>query len=214
MKTHPRRTLIALGASLWLLASCASTGAAPAWHTLFDGQSLDGWESINYGGEGEVALSNDGVVLPRGAALTGIRYPAGLPLTTDYELEVRAKRVMGTDFFCGLTIPVGEEFATVILGGWGGGLCGLSCIDGNDASMNETKSLRSFERGVEHSLIVRVEARRVRAWVNRVLLFDVDTRGRRLSLRAEVLPSAPLGVSAYVTTAEVGSVRWRPLKED
>ena len=37
----------------------------------------------------------------------------------DYELRLEAKRVEGGDFFCGLTFPVGKEYCTLILGGWG-----------------------------------------------------------------------------------------------
>jgi hypothetical protein len=218
MKTHTRKLLFSLALGLSFSASCAGpafrAATASGWHTLFDGQSLEGWESIEYGGEGEITLGESCALLPRGAALTGVRYPAGLPMTSEYELEVRATRIMGNDFFCGLTIPIGDEFATVILGGWGGGLCGISCIDGADASLNETKSLRSFKRGEEYSLIVRVETGRIRAWVDHGLLFDLDSRESELSLRAEVLPSAPLGVSAYITTAEIGLVRWRSLADN
>jgi hypothetical protein len=215
-RTSARTLLLVL--ILWLVgcASCAGPGArdGPSWQTLFDGRTFDGWESIHYGGEGEIVVGNGSALLPRGAVLTGIRRPAGLPRTMDYELEVRATRLSGNDFFCGLTFPVGDEFATVILGGWGGGLCGLSCIDGQDASQNVTKSLRSFRDDVEYALIVRVERGRIRAWLNRQLLFDVDTIGKRLSLRAEMLPSAPLSVSAFITTASIGPLRWRPLQGD
>ena len=209
------RTLLSIALCL-IAAACAGPGSGRAtpWRVLFDGESLEGWESINYGGEGEVSIGLGGALLPRGAVLTGIRYPAGLPRTTGYELEVVSRRLAGNDFFCGLTFPVADSFATVVLGGWGGGLSGLSCLDGDDASMNETKRIRSFEDDRDYNLIVRVEPERIRAWVDRQLLFDVSTAGRVVGLRNEMLPSVPLGISAYVTPAQVSRVRWRPLAED
>jgi hypothetical protein len=35
--------------------------------------------------------------------------------------------------------------------------------------------------------------------------------GRRISVRDEVIPSMPLGISTYATTAEIRNIRWRPV---
>ncbi|MCB9915323.1 MAG: DUF1080 domain-containing protein [Planctomycetes bacterium] len=209
-----RRAPSRVGAALFALSlACAGPPPpAPAWTPLFDGASLAGWESIAYGGEGELELVDGCALLGMGATLTGMRYPVGLPRTLDYELELTAARRWGNDFFCGLTFPIGDEHATLILGGWGGGLCGLSCVDGADASDNATKSYRGFEAGRDYAVRVRVEAARVRAWVDGELVVDVPTAGHRFSLRTEVLPSPPLAVSSYVTAARVGPLRWRPLR--
>lgn len=206
------------GALLVLVAACHTTRVAPSsprpvpkWHSLFDGQTLEGWESIPFGGEGEVEWRDGFVRLPMGSPLTGLRATRPLPVKSGFEIEVQAARLAGTDFFCALTFPVAESHATAVLGGWGGALCGLSCLDGKDASENETKSFRRFERERLYTLRVRVESNRVRAWLDDDPLFDVDTTGRELSLRTEVIPSAPLGVSCYVTTADIHSMRWRKL---
>lgn len=218
----PCRSALLCCLALWsVMLSCSSPtldieapaieAAAHPWITIFDGATLDGWESISYGGEGEVELLEGHALLERGVALTGMRYVAGLSQTIDYELELSAARVMGNDFFCGLSFPIGEQFATLILGGWGGGLCGLSCIDGQDASDNSTKTIRGFELDHAYSVTLRVEAQRVRAWVDEELLFDVATQGKDFSLRTEILPSPPLSVSSFITTARIGPIRWRPL---
>ena len=60
---------------------------------------------------------------------TGIRSTAVIP-KSNYEIRLEAKRTDGNDFFCGLTFPVQEGFATLIVGGWGGGVTGISNIDG------------------------------------------------------------------------------------
>lgn len=182
------------------------------WTVLFDGTTLDGWESTSFGGEGPVELVDGALRLGMGSMLTGVRFPdaARLP-TQDYELEVVAARLAGTDFFCGLTFPVGDSFATLVLGGWGGALTGLSCLDGADASDNETKSYRRYEKGRDYAVRVVVTAERVQAWIDGESVVDVARAGRRFSLRTEVLKSQPLGVSSYATLARVRSIRLRAL---
>jgi hypothetical protein len=39
--------------------------------------------------------------------------------------------MQGSDFFAALTFPVNDLFCTLINGGWGGMLVGLSSLDGN-----------------------------------------------------------------------------------
>ncbi|MEQ1892701.1 MAG: DUF1080 domain-containing protein [Planctomycetota bacterium] len=179
---------------------------------LCDGSSLGRFEPTSFGGEGAVELVDGGVRLGMGMMLTGIRLPelGELP-TRDYELEVVAARLQGTDFFCGLTFPVRESFATLICGGWGGALTGLSCLDGLDASDNETKTYRRYEKGRDYTIRVRVAAERVQAWIDDEPVLDVATTGRRVHLRTEVLKSAPLGISSYATTARIRSARARQL---
>jgi hypothetical protein len=189
----------------------------PGWTVLLDGRSLDGWEVTPFGGQGPVELveldSGGGALrLGMGSMLTGIRWKdaAALP-RLDYELEVVAARLAGTDFFCGLTFPVADAHATLVLGGWGGALTGLSCLDGRDASDNETRSYRSYARGRDYLVRVRVTAERIQAWIDDERVVDADITGRRVSLRAEVEPSRPLGISSYATVARVRSVRLRRL---
>lgn len=184
--------------------------AAP-WIEVFDGDRLGAWEDIPFGGQGEVITNGEMGLIPVGSPLSGLRLPEGLEKTTDYEIEVDALRRSGSDFFCGLTLPVGESHGTVILGGWGGALCGFSCLDGLDASENETKSFQRIESGRLYRLRVRVEAGRLQAWLDEQQLFDVALEGRIISPRTEMLPSLPLAVSSYITISELHRVRWRPL---
>lgn len=182
---------------------------------LLDGSSLGRFESTSFGGEGPVEVRDDGVHLGMGMMLTGIRLATlgDLP-TDDYELEVVAARLLGNDFFCGLTFPVRDGCATLIPGGWGGALTGLSCLDGKDASDNETKSFRRYEKGRDYTIRVRVAGGRVQAWIDGERVVDVSIEGRRVHLRTEVLKSAPLGVSTYATAARVRSVRLQRLAAD
>lgn len=196
------------------LAACAAAPLEPApadaWSVLFDGTQLESWVSTPFGGEGEVELRDDGLRLPFGSMLTGVHW-TGADLPASYELEVVAARLSGTDFFCALTLPIGEEFATLVLGGWGGALVGLSCVDGADASENSTRSIRAFENGVDYLLRVRVDAERIAAWVDGELLFDQARVGHSFAVRPEVLLSRPLGIASFATTARIGSIRMRAL---
>lgn len=188
---------------LCLAASCQSP-----WRAL--PLDDDHWESVSFGGEGEVEFDEQGVLMRFGSPLTGVRW-LGEALPESYEIEVRAARLDGNDFFCGLNLPIGPDAATVVLGGWGGALCGLSCIDGMDASMNPTRSFQDFSRGEVHVLRVRVDPQEVYAEVDGAELFR-HTRGEgALSLRTEVQPVGSLGVTCFQTTARIESVRWRPV---
>ena len=105
---------------------------------LFDGVTLNNWEIIDYEGHGAVTISDSCIIIGKGDLISGIRWTEDFP-QTDYELVLNAKRVDGNDFFCGITFPVKESYLTLVLGGWGGSFCGLSCIDGYDARSEERR---------------------------------------------------------------------------
>lgn len=203
------------------LVACEGPGArAPAaaveaaWQPLFDGASLAGWRFDRGGASGPVEVADGRLVLGRGEPMTTIALaePAASALPRDdFELELVAARASGNDFFVGLTFPVPDGELTLILGGWGGSLCGLSCLDGDDAASNATKSFRRFDRGRDYRVVLRVEHGRATATVDGEPLADVDTRGRRCSLRREVEPCRPLGLATYQTEAKIASLRWRTL---
>jgi hypothetical protein len=192
------------------LGACSAAPEAEPWRELFDGRTLTGWASTAFGGEGEVHVVDGGLVLEQGSPLTGVTW-AGEPPTGDYELEVVASRLLGSDFFCGLTFPVGDAHLTLVLGGWGGAVCGLSCLDGLDAAQNETRRTRSFPLGrdVTARLVVRRDA--VEVFLDRARLLAVDLRGRAMSLRPEVALSRPLGIATFATVGRISALRWRPL---
>ena len=204
-----------------VLAGCrsrpgaASTTTRPPeapWIVLFDGSSLGAWKPCEFGGSGAIRVEDGRLRLEQGSPMTGVRFVAADPESMphgDYELEVEAARLAGNDFFCGLTFPVGDRALTLVLGGWGGTLCGLSCLDGRDASMNDTSCYRKFERGRVHLVNVRVAGGRVRATLDGAPLIDTIVAGRVLTLRPEVEPCAPLGIATYATTGAISAVRWR-----
>ncbi len=183
---------------------CRSTGP---WHELFEGD----WHTTPFGGQGVQSYAEGTLILEPGEPLTGITWSSPLP-PRNYEIELLAARLAGSDFFLGLTFPVEEEFLTLILGGWGGALCGLSCLDGEDAAHNETKFFMGFEEGRDYRVRLKVDAGEVRVWIEGERVIDVETRGRELSLRPEVEASAPLGVATFQTRGRIQGLRWRELR--
>lgn len=198
----------------------AAGAAAPAaasgkydWVSLFDGKTLGKWKSTEFGGEGMPHVKDGTLVLPVGESLTGVTYTGQVP-KMNYEVSVEAMRVDGSDFFCGLTFPVNDSFASLIIGGWGGGVCGISSLDGFDASENETTSFASFTKGKWYPVRLRVTPNKLEAWLEDVKIVDADTTGRRIGVRPEVELSEPFGFSSWMTTAALRNIRIRRIAPD
>ena len=195
-----------------LVAPCRAAGAGSreAWQSLFDGATLGRWEQTSFGGEGPVRVRDGAIVLEFGDPLTGITWTGDLP-RTNYEIALEAARLAGSDFFCGLTFPVGPGACSLIVGGWGGTTVGLSTIDGMDASQNETTLDLRFEDDRWYAVRLRVAPDRIAAWIDEEPVVDVAIEGRRIGIRPEVDPSRPLGVAAYRTRAALRAIRLRAL---
>lgn len=181
--------------------------------SLFDGKTLDGWELTSFGGEGDCYVEDGAIVLTAGDPVTAINLPEEYDLPTDnYEVLVEAKRVEGTDFFATVTFPVGDSFCSLVVGGWAGTLVGLSSIDDEDASMNETRTLRKFEEDRWYRIRLRVAEENISAWIDDENVVDLDTAGKKISLRSEMIPCRPLGIATFITTAAIRKVELQRLK--
>ncbi len=178
---------------------------------LFDGRSLKNWKEAQFGGEGGVTVDKRGIVLHRGDPLTGVTWAGGNLPKMDYELSLEAMKIDGGDFFCGLTFPVGEAPLTLILGGWGGTVVGLSSLDGQDASENETSQNMNFTKGRWYKVRVQVTSKKIQVWIDDKQVIDLATAGKKISIRPEVELSTPLGISAYRTVAAVRDIKLRRL---
>jgi hypothetical protein len=181
------------------------------WTSLFDGRTLNGWKVTQFGGEGAVEAKDGELRLGVGSDLTGVTIDRPIP-RTNYEVTLEAKRVEGSDFFCGLTFPVKKDPCSLILGGWGGGVCGLSSIDGNDASENNTTKYRNFENGRWYSVRLRVTDSKIEAWIDKEQIVDQELAEHTISIRIEVEASRPFGLASFDTRAALRNIRIRRLK--
>lgn len=188
----------------------AADASAAGWRPLFNGKDLEGWKITNFGGEGEAFVEDGEVVISQGAYLSGIHTERKLA-GPQYEVRFEAQRQAGSDFFVGLTFPVSDSHCSLILGGWGGGVCGLSSLEGMDASENETTTYIDFEKGRWYQVRVVVTDSRIDAWVDDVHVVDVETEGRRIGVRFEVERSKPFGFATFQTTGRIRNARIRDL---
>lgn len=183
------------------------------WIPLVQPGSLEGWEATQFGGEGEVKVTDGILVLEMGDPLTGVTWKGKEFPKGDFEIKLEAQRVKGNDFLCGLTFPVGDKHASLIAGGWGGGVVGLSSVDGNDASENSTSSYRDFTNGQWYSFRVRVDSEHITAWVDDERVFKQERKGHDFSVRAEVMSNRPLGYCVFQSKVNVRNFAWRSLNK-
>ena len=195
------------------VALLADEPAANGVVALFDGKSLDGWKDTKFAGTGEIAVEDGQLLINRGEFLSGVTWKDADKLPKDnYEVTLQAMKVKGDDFFCGLTFPVRDSHASFICGGWAGTVVGLSSINGQDASENETTSYRKFDAGKWYKIRVRVAGGKVECWIDDEQMVDVDLKDKRIGTRIEVDASRPLGIATYQVTAAFKDIQLKRLK--
>ncbi len=189
------------------------------WKDLFDGKSLTGWTRTEFGGGGEVRFEpkfreeKPAIFVESGEALSGFNWTGDALPKTNYEVALEGMKVQGTDFFCGLTFPVGDTFASLILGGWGGGVVGISSIDGQAAVENTTTKYLTFVKDHWYKVLLRVTPTKIEAWLDNKPIVDLEITGKKISLRhGEISLSKPLGISTYQTKAAFRSIKIRSLE--
>lgn len=200
-------------------AAIKTPGAAALgeWQSLFDGKTLAGWVQSGFESDGvanvEVPFRGGpgAIVLEKGTTLNGITWANGATLPrTNYEITLEAMRVEGSDFFCGLTFPVGKAACSFIVGGWGGMVVGISSVDGADASENETTAGKEFVDHRWYRIRVRVTDEKIEAWIDAEQMVDLEWKGRAISLRpGDIQKSLPLGIASYMTRAALRDIRLR-----
>jgi hypothetical protein len=193
------------------LPGCAQQGG---WHSLHDGQSLAGWQRSEFDGGGQPRVDDGKLILPASeAGLTGVRRESPFA-SSNYEVELEAMRVDGQDFFCGITFPVAGSYASLIIGGWGGMVCGISSLEGMDAANNETTRAKEFEKGKWYRVRLRVTDDGIEAWLDDEKIVGIATEGRKIGVRRDIDASKPFGISSWRTTAALRDIRWRAMPPD
>jgi hypothetical protein len=202
--------------ALWTALALVVQGRAATnrWSTadcsLFDGNSLTNWAITDFTAHGKVSVEQEQIKIHAGEELTGINWTNGPIPKTSYEISLQAIKLEGDDFFCGLTFPVGDSFCSLIIGGWGGGVVGLSSLDGNDASENETTRAMFLDKNRWYQVRLRVTPKKIEAWLDKEKIVDVAIAGRQVTVRpGPIFQSEPLGVATYETTAGIREFKLR-----
>jgi hypothetical protein len=191
--------------------AAGAAGKEPAWQSLFDGKTLGSWAPTKFFGPGKVSVQNGQIVLEIGGDLSGITWNGAELPTTNYEFALQAMRVDGGDFFAGITFPVDNSFCSLVLGGWGGSMVGLSSIDGMDASENETSQSIDFNQNQWYSVRIRVTPAAIEAWLDERRIINQPIKGRRIDTRIEVDASQPLGIASWRTKSALRDIKLRKL---
>ena len=180
---------------------------------LFDGRSLKGLKVADqdmFKDRGKVAVKDGQVVMAAGSPATGVVL-SDHPPRIDYEIELEAKRTSGSDFFCGLTFPIHDQYCSLILGGWGGGTVGLSNIDNLSADENESTEYLSFDNDRWYRIRLRVTGDRIAVWLDDKQIIDIATKGHKFNIWWEQEPMRPLGVASWHTGSALRHIRLRRL---
>jgi hypothetical protein len=210
----PRSLFLIVTAAIALASSSQTLSQAPqspAGEPLFDGKTLTNWQPSKFHGQGAVTIENGDIILAAGKDLTGITWSGPALPTTNYELTLQARRLEGRDFFAGVTFPVGDSFCSLILGGWGGTIVGLSSINGIDASENSTSQSIDFELQKWYDIRIRVTPEKIDSWLDGKHIIEQDVKGNQISVRIEVEPSQPLGIASWRTKAGIRQIQLRRL---
>ncbi len=206
------RSIIAMaliGAPSW----AEEKKAEVAWTKLFDGKTLDGWKPSFKEFSGKAEVKDGAIVLQKGMKMTGVTYAGKDFPKSDYEVVLEGKRVEGKDFFCTTTFPVGDGFCSLVVGGWGGMLTGISSINGADASENETTSSTEFKDNKWYQVRIRVTEKKVEAWIGEEKVVEVERKGRKFSTRIECEECQPFGLATYDTVGAIRDIKLRKLTD-
>jgi hypothetical protein len=197
-----------------LMASCGDqTPPKLAEFALLEGTLQTHWVASGIPEEGPVSIASGLLRIDAGLPMSGVRFSGdwqalGLPWI-DYALTFEARRVEGQDFFATCTFPVGsaDRCVSLVIGGWGGGLVGISSIDHLDASENSTRAEKHFENGQWYRVRIEVREDDLQVWINDAPMVNTSIKGRRLALRSgDIDRCTPLGFATWRTTGEIRSV--------
>lgn len=176
---------------------------------IFNGKDLKGWTITDFGGQGETEVKDGKIVTLMGASMSGVHFTnsAALP-TNNYTITLEAMKIDGDDFFAAVTFPVDKSHISFVAGGWGGGVVGLSSLDGMDASENETTKYMSFKKNRWYKIKIEVRAEKIKAWIDDDLMVDVPLKDRRVDVRpGSIELQKPFGLGTYQTTAAWRNIR-------
>lgn len=181
--------------------------------SLLSPKDLSGWEVVkdyDFKNHGPIAVEDGVLTLGKGSPASGVRIKGEFP-KMNYEVEFEARRVDGSDFFCGLTFPIQESHCTLIIGGWGGGVVGLSNIDTMAAVENETTRYLEVEDNRWYKVALTVSEQQIQVWIDNLEYANVKTKEHKFDIWWEQEPARPFGLVSWNTGAEFRNIQIKPV---
>lgn len=181
--------------------------------TLLNGKDLTGWEVVedyDFKNHGPIEVKKGVLKLSKGQPASGVRVKGAFP-KMNYEVEFEVRRVEGSDFFCGLTFPINDTYCTLIIGGWGGGIVGLSNIDTMAAVENETTRYLEVEDQRWYHVALTVSQEQIQVWIDHQEYANVKTKEHKFDIWWEQEPARPFGLVSWNTSSEFRNLRIKPV---
>ena len=97
------------------------------------------------------------------------------------------------------------------MGGWGGGITGISSIDGQDASDNDTTMFLAFDNDKWYGARVRVDQEEITVWVDGTELFAQPRKDYDFDIRFEMDPCTPMGIANFECDSQIRNIQIRRL---
>ncbi len=182
--------------------------------SLFNGKDLKDWKIIKetfFDKHGDVKVEDGSIVVAAGNPATGFRYAKEV-LKDEYELSLKAKRMEGSDFFCGLTFPIRDKYCSLIVGGWGGTVVGLSNVDDFSAVENQTTDFLDAKKNQWYHIRLRVAEGTVKVWIDKKKFIDLAIDDHEFDIWWEQEPVRPLGFATWHTKAAFKEITLTNLK--
>ena len=197
------------------LVQCGRKTESKREWRLLEAPHAASWRPSGVEEQGKAFVKDGEITTGIGAPMTGITFIAweslGVPRDR-YVIEYEAMRAEGGDFFGSITFPVRDSGLTFIMGGWGGGLTGVSSIDGLDASENMTRGNFAFENKRWYRVRIELRDENLTITIDGRPFVNVSLKGSETSLRyGEISKCLPLGFASYLTTARIRHVVVREL---
>jgi hypothetical protein len=205
-----------------VLAGCASprspldvaSSRVGEWQRMFDGASMQGWlpfldDSYAVSG-GPVGVRYGELVLLTGRPYSAVTWQGTFP-RENYEVALQAKKNAGDDIFCGVLFPVGTNYCSMVLGGWGNQVTGLSCVNYLVAADNDTASYGAYTTNRWYSVRLRVTEERIQAWVDEKQRINLERREKVISPYPGLDMFAPFGIFTFDTSAAFRDIDVRRL---
>lgn len=189
---------------------------APEPEPWIVGNELGDWKPLEAASQAKVSVKDGVLYLGSGDGVSGVVYTGKREIpVVDYELTWEAMKIDGVDFFGAATFPVrdAKTCVTLINGGWGGGVTGISCIDEMSANENNTQSTIGYKDGQWYKFRVLVTAEMMVGYVDDKQIFKVLIKDKKVGLRSgDIELCAPFGFATYMTKGAVKNIQFRPIK--